>query len=92
MVHNVSNATQTQPVAPPTGTSAQKSTQKSTQSKPAPVAGNDSVQLSQAAQAALAALQEARETPAQTSKEAGNGDLQARKLLATEAAAKSAKE
>jgi len=37
----------------------------------------------------LAALQEARETPAQTAKEAGLGDLQAKRLLAKEAAAKS---
>jgi hypothetical protein len=45
----------------------------------------DSVQLSSAAQAAL---QEAMETPAQTAKEAGKGDAQAKRLLAREAAAK----
>jgi hypothetical protein len=33
-------------------------------------------------------LQEALETPAQTAKEAGTGDAQARRLLAKEAAAK----
>ena len=42
----------------------------------------DTVQLSAAA---LAALQEARETPAQTAKEAGHGDLQAKHLLAKQA-------
>jgi hypothetical protein len=35
-------------------------------------------------------LKEARETPAQTAKEAQGGDLQARRLLAKEAAAKPA--
>ena len=49
----------------------------------------DSIQLSKTAQAMLAALQEARETPFQTAKEASHGDLQARRLLANEAAAKS---
>lgn len=48
----------------------------------------DTVQLSSAAQAAL---QEALETPAQTAKEAGTGDPQARRLLAKEAAAKAEK-
>lgn len=51
----------------------------------------DTVQLSPTAQAQLsslkAAMQEATETPAQTAKEAQGGDLQARRLLATEAAA-----
>jgi hypothetical protein len=45
-------------------------------------------QLSKAAQATLAALEEATETPAQTAKEAGSGDLQAQRLLAKEAAKK----
>jgi hypothetical protein len=36
----------------------------------------------------LAALQEARETSAQTAKEAGSGDMQAQRLLARQAAAK----
>ncbi len=48
---------------------------------------SDSVQLSSAAQSAL---REASETPAQTAKEAGTGDLQARRLLAKEEAAKEA--
>jgi hypothetical protein len=45
----------------------------------------DSVQLSSAAQAAL---REAVETPAQTAKEVGTGDLQAKRLLAKQEAAK----
>ncbi len=85
MVNTISNATKTQPVSPPTGTS----TQKQAPSKPQSSTGTDSVQLSHAAQAALAALQEARETPSQTAKEAGHGDLQAQRLLVKEAATKS---
>ncbi|MDQ6704536.1 MAG: hypothetical protein M3Z85_01095 [Acidobacteriota bacterium] len=49
------------------------------------------MQLSGAAQALLAALQEATESPAQTAKEAGAGDPQAQKLLAKAAAAHPAK-
>jgi hypothetical protein len=45
----------------------------------------ESVQLSSAAQAAL---REAVETPAQTAKEAGSGDMQAKLLLAKQEAAK----
>jgi hypothetical protein len=85
MVSAVSNATQTQAVAQSTGTS----TQKPTQSVPQSAISTDSVQLSKTAQAMLATLQEARETPVQTAKEASHGDLQARRLLANEAAAKS---
>ena len=47
----------------------------------------DQVQLSSAAQAAL---REAVETPAQTAKEAGSGDNQAKRLLAKAEAAKEA--
>jgi hypothetical protein len=54
------------------------------QSQPVPT---DTVQLSRAA---LAALEEATETSAQTAKEARGGDLQAKKLLAKQAAAKAA--
>jgi hypothetical protein len=50
--------------------------------KPQPAA-TDTVKISVAAQA----LQEATETQAQTTKEAGSGDVQARRLLAQEAAA-----
>ena len=85
MVSTVSNATQTQAVAQSTGIS----TQKPTLSGPQSAISTDSVQLSKTAQAMLAALQEARETPVQTAKEASHGDLQARRLLANEAAAKS---
>ena len=52
--------------------------------KPA-AAKSDTVELSSAAQATLAALKEASETPAQTAQEAGGGDAQAQRLLATEA-------
>jgi hypothetical protein len=84
MVSAISNATQTQPVAKTTKTPAQKPAQAASPS----ATGADSVKLSGAAQAMLAAMQEATETPAQTAKEAGNGDLQAQRLLASEAAAK----
>jgi hypothetical protein len=87
MISAVSDATQTQPVAPSTASSSQKPAQSQPQS-----ATTDSVQLSAAAQAALAAIQEARETQAQTSKEAAGGDQQAMRLLAKEAAAKPAAE
>ncbi len=52
---------------------------------PAAAAPQEVVQLSSAAQAAL---REATETPAQTAKEAGHGDVQAKHLLAKQAAAK----
>jgi hypothetical protein len=52
--------------------------------KPQPAAA-DTVKISVAAQA----LQEATETQAQTTKEAGSGDVQAKRLLAQEAAAHS---
>ena len=54
------------------------------QPKPQPVAA-DTVNISSAA---LAAFQEATETSVQTAKEAANGDRQAQRLLAKEAAAK----
>jgi hypothetical protein len=84
MVQPISNVAQTQPVAEPTKTSTAKPAQ------PAPKAAisADSVNLSNAAQALAATLKEARETPAQTAKEAQGGDLQARRLLAKEEAAK----
>jgi hypothetical protein len=83
----VSNTNQPLPVAQ----SAAPSSQKSTQSKSQPAAASattDTVQLSSAAQAALAAVQELRETPAQTDTEASGGDRQAQRLLAKETAAK----
>jgi hypothetical protein len=86
MVSAISNSSQVEPVSKSTGTS----TQKPTQSEPPSATSKDSVQLSAAAQAALAALQEAIETPAQTANEASHGDLQAQRLLAREAVEKSA--
>ena len=67
---------------------AQAPVQPSAASKPAPAekaqpAATDTVKISVAAQA----LQEATETQAQTTKEAGSGDVQAQRLQAKEAAA-----
>ena len=59
---------------------------KAPESRPQPVP-IDKVQLSSAAQAAL---REAVETPAQTAKEAGSGDMQARRMLAKQEASKEA--
>ena len=80
MISPVSNATQAQPVAQPA--------QKPSRPAPQPAPSADTVKLSNTAQAMAAALQEARETPAQTAKEAVAGDLQARRLVAKDAAAK----
>ena len=55
------------------------------QAQSAPTRGQDSAVLSSAAQAAL---KEASETPAQTAKEAGQGDVQAKRLLAKQTATK----
>jgi hypothetical protein len=86
MVGSIANSAPTQPVAQSTATSAPKPVQ----AKPQSTAGGDSVQLSAAAQALLDAMQEATETPFLTAKEASQGDLQAQRLLARQAAAKSA--
>jgi hypothetical protein len=86
MVDAISNATPAQPVSQPAKTSAQKPDQ----SEPQPTTSTDSVQLSGAAQAIAAAIQESRETQAQTAQEAGHGDVQAVRLLAKEVAAESA--
>jgi len=81
MVSPISNAVHTQPVA--------EATKPSTSKPPQPVRSKgDTVQLSKTAQLALAAVQEATETVAQTTKEANHGDRQAQRLLAKEAAAK----
>jgi hypothetical protein len=82
MVSAISTATHVQPAAQ-TGNTPQKAAQ----SKPAPANNTDTVQLSQAAQAKIAAMQEARETANQTTQEASHGDVQAQRLLAKEAAA-----
>jgi hypothetical protein len=85
MVNAISQQTPAQPVAQ---TQAKPATGAPPSTTP-PAASTDSVQLSSAAQVQLAAQQEAKETPAQTSKEANQGDLQAKRLLAKESAAKS---
>ena len=85
MISAISHAPPPQPVAK----TAEAAPKKLTPSKPPSAAAHeDTVQLSQTAQAALAAMQEAAETPAQTAKEAGQGDGQAQRLLAKETAAK----
>jgi hypothetical protein len=81
MVNPVSSA--------PTQAPAQAAVQPSQTRQPARAATpkaavNDTVQLSNTAKI----VQEATETQAQTVKEAGSGDLQARALLAKEAAAR----
>ena len=80
MINPVSNATQVQP--PVQSPASQQAAAPKPQPAPAPQPAA-TVHISAAAQA----LQEAIETPAQTLKEANTGDLQARRLLAREAAA-----
>jgi hypothetical protein len=70
----IASATPTRPVAKPAVSQPQSTTRTTT----------DTVQISSAAQAAL---KEVTETPAQTAQEARNGDRQALRLLAREAAA-----
>jgi hypothetical protein len=84
MASSITNINPAQPVAQSTGPS-----QKTTQPKPQAATtggGTDTVQLSSAAQAALALQKEIQETSSQTIQEAGSGDLQAQRLLAKEAA------
>lgn len=81
MVNPVSSA--------PTEVPVQAAVQPSQTRQPAPAATpkaavNDTVQLSNTAKI----VQEATETQAQTAKEARSGDLQAKALLAREAAAR----
>jgi hypothetical protein len=79
MISPVSSATQPQAAAQTNAASAP------VQPKAQPTAiATDTVQISAAAKA----LQEAIETPAQTAKEAAGGDVQARHLLAKQAAQK----
>lgn len=93
MVNPISNLTQThaaatqetstattQKTSATTPSTTTPSTQSKTQSSSIPV---DTVQISAAAKA----LQEITESPAQTSKEAASGDVQAQHLLAKEKAA-----
>lgn len=84
----ISPVTQTDVTAVASNAAVTAVNKEATQSNPQPAA-EDTVQISSAAQTAL---QEATETPAQTEKEARNGDLQAKELLAREAAAEEAKE
>jgi hypothetical protein len=78
MISPVSSATHVQPQ-----TAVQPSqTRQPAQASAPKAAVTDTVQLSNAAKI----LQEAVETPAQTAKEAGSGDLQAKALLARETA------
>lgn len=89
MISGISDATRTPAVAHYTTMSTQMPTQLPAQSKLLFATSADSVQLSKAAQAGPSAVQETAESPAQTAKEASNGDLQAQRLQAREAAAKS---
>jgi hypothetical protein len=79
MSDRVDSVTQVKAVPPPQDVRA-----TAPESRPQPVP-QDSVQLSSAAQSAL---RESTETPAQTAKEASSGDMQAKRLLAKEEAAK----
>ena len=80
MMSNVTSLTQAQLST----TQSKPADVKKTQTKPQQTS-NATVQISNAA---MAALKEATETPAQTVKEASAGDQQAKKVLAKEAAAK----
>ncbi len=83
MVSPVSNAT---PAKPEAAVQAPQTRQPAPASTAKP-AVSDTVQISNAAKI----VQEATETQAQTTKEANSGDLQARALLAREAAAHATK-
>jgi len=81
MSDSVSSVTQTQAVV-----RVEDARAKTHESRPQPVPV-DEVQLSATAQAAL---RETVETPDQTAKEAGSGDVHAKRLLAKQEAAKEA--
>jgi hypothetical protein len=80
MIHPVSNASHAHSDIQPAA-----ARQSAAASKPQPAA-TDTVQLT----TAKALVQETLETPTQTAREASTGDVQARRLLAREAAAKAA--
>jgi hypothetical protein len=80
MLNAISNVTQT-----PNVTESTNPNSKPAQSKPSGASTTDTVHLSSVAQSLI---QEATETPAQTAREAAGGDVQARRLLAKEAADK----
>jgi hypothetical protein len=84
MVSPVTSSTQVQaqPAVQPPAARPPRPPQPEPVVRPQP-ATTDTVKISVVAQA----LQEATETQAQTTKEAGSGDVQARRLLAQEAAA-----
>ena len=82
MVSPVTSAAQTQAAAPSTAVRPKPLAAKP-QPAPAP-SSSDTVNLS----SAKAIVQESLETSAQTTKEAASGDIQARNLLAKQAAAK----
>jgi hypothetical protein len=83
MLNSISSSHPSHAVIQPTAAAAPApQAQTKGQAVAAPV---DTVQISAAARS----LQEATETPAQTAKEAAAGDIQAKHLLAKEAAAKS---
>ena len=83
MMSNVTNLTQAQ-----VATQTKPADVKTPQTKPQQQS-DVNVQISDAA---MAALKEATETPAQTAKEASAGDQQAKKVLAKEEAAVKAAE
>jgi len=84
MVSPVTSSThvQTPAAVPPPATRPPRPPQPEPEVRPQP-ASTDTVKISVVAQA----LQEATETQAQTTKEAGSDDVQARRLLVQEAAA-----
>jgi hypothetical protein len=83
MIHAISTAIPSDSTI--ASTTPTRSVAKSTVSQPQSTArAKDTVQISNAAQAAL---KEATETPAQTAQEARNGDGPAQRLLAREVAA-----
>ena len=82
MISPVTSAAQTQAAAPSTAVRPKPLPAKP-QPAPAP-SSSDTVNLS----SAKAIVQESLETSAQTTKEAASGDIQARNLLAKQAAAK----
>jgi hypothetical protein len=84
MISPVSNAVPSQSPVQPTAASQGTPQAKAPAPAPAAVPVKDTVQLS----GAKAVVQETLETPGQTAKEASAGDVQARRLLAKEAAAR----
>lgn len=74
------------PVVATSAPTAASSSPSATQGASAPTPVKDTVQISDAAKAAKAAMDEATESAAVTAQEANNGDRQAQRLLAKEAA------